>query len=428
MSLRSLARRLRDLLLPGGSSPTADETTRTRPLPPVVAVAERARNVLPLGSRPMRVVYDEAVVHESVSLKSRFLGRTARLVFKPLLRLAPLNDRTLPTLRSLDRLSARGPRSRYVEPVSFELGGVHVESMTHRYGPESEMTVLYLHGGGFFSCGIETHRRICERLALYTGATVISVEYVQLPEGSVADSVNDAITAYEALVEMSDRPDKIVVAGDSAGGYLTMKIAELAHRRGLPAPAALLTFSPLLSLDPDRIDKEGVARVSRVRDAYLPIGRVALIRKRWVPEGAVIEGEVSPLDAVDHISSPAFFVAVEDEMLRPEVEAMALMLSERGVEVETHLWRGQVHAFPVLADTLPESRQALRLAADFARRAVGEASATEHEADPTQHDDPQHEETISGEVVDERSAPQDDDVLDGELVGGGRRRWFFQPG
>jgi triacylglycerol lipase len=427
MSVRSILRRLRDLLPGGGPADSEDAPVRAH-RPTVAVVGERARHVLPLRHRPMRVVYDEAVVHETVSLKSRVIGRATRIVFKPLLRLAPLNDRTLTTLRSLDKLSARGPRSRFVEPVAFELGGVHVESMTHRYGPSSEMTVLYLHGGGFFSCGIETHRRICERLALYSGATVISVEYVQLPEGSVADSVDDAIRAYEALVEMSDRPDKIVVAGDSAGGYLTMKIAELADRRGLPAPAALLTFSPLLSLDPDRVDKDGVKRVARVRDAYLPVGRVALIRRRWVPEGSVIEGEVSPLDAVDHIGSPTFFVAVEDEMLRPEVEAMALLLAERGVTVETHLWRGQVHAFPVLADTLPESRQALRLAADFARRAVGEEPSSGPSADPDRHEDPTHEQPVVGEVVEESAARPDDDVVDGELVGGGRRRWFFQPG
>lgn len=416
MSVGSVLRRLRGLV--PGLSPAPRE--------PEAEPTHHVRVSLPLRRRPMQVVYEDAVVHETVSVRSRVLGRVTRLVFKPVLRLAPLNDRTLATLRSLDKLSARGPRSRFVEPVAFELGGVHVESMTHRYGPQSEMTVLYLHGGGFFSCGIETHRRICERLALYTGATVISVEYVQLPDGSVADSVQDAITAYAALVEMTDQPEKIVVAGDSAGGYLTMKIAELAARRGLPAPAALLTFSPLLSLDPDRVDKQGVKRVARVRDAYLPVRRVRLIRPRWLPQGTVIEGEDSPLDAADLITSPTFFVAVEDEMLRPEVEAMALLLAENGVEVETHLWRGQVHAFPVLADTIPEARQALRLAADFARRAVGEAPSPT--AEPQAHEDPQHEEPITGELVDEPAGPAADEVVDGELVGGGRRRWFFQPG
>lgn len=421
---------------PAASDPAVGAVEDGAPAVPPTASGSRAprgRIHVPVRRGPMQVVYEHAVVHETYSIKSRVLGRTTRLLFKPLLHAAPLNDRTLMTLRSIDKWSARGPRSRYVEPVQFELGGVRVESMTHRHGPSSDMTILYLHGGGFFSCGIETHRRICERLALYTGATVISVEYVQLPEGSVADSVRDAIDAYAALVDMSAHPDKIVVAGDSAGGFLTAKIAELATRRGLPVPAALLLFSPLLSLDPD-VDK-GVQRVSRMSDAYLPMRKVAKVRRRWLPDGAVIEGCESPLEAaqLELIHSPAFMVAVEDEILRPEVEEMALRLSACDVPVETHLWRGQVHAFPVMADVIPEARQALRLAADFARRAVGETAVAAEG-----HDDPQHEEPIVGEVVDDApgsdapgsddTAARDADVVDGELVGGGRKRWFFQPG
>jgi acetyl esterase/lipase len=380
----------------------------------------RIRIVRP-GRSPMRVVFEQAVVHEKFSFRSRLLQRGARLVLKPLLSWAPLNDTTIRTLRSIDRWSAKRPRSRYVQPVQFELGGVRVESMTHRYGPSSDMTVLYLHGGAFVSCGIETHRRACERLALYTGATVISVDYVQLPEGSVADSVQDAIAAYEALLDMVEHPDKIVVAGDSAGGYLTMKIAELATRRGLTPPAALLTFSPLLSLDFEREDK-AIVKVSRIRDAYIPSRRISLIRTRWLPEGISIEGYASPLLATSYISSPAFFVAAEDEALRPEVEAMALQLADRGVEVETHLWRGQVHAFPVLADTLPESRESLKLAADFARRAVGELE-TEPAVDPDSHEEP-----LVGEIVPDDSQPAEtEEIIDVELEGEvGRKRWFFQ--
>jgi acetyl esterase/lipase len=403
--VRDVARRLSPgLLLP------------TKPARPRLS---RLRIVRP-GNRPMRVVFEQAVVHEKYSLRARVLQRGARLFVKPLMALVPLNDRTLRALRRIDRLSARGPRSRYVEPHVFELGGIRVESMTHRYGPSSDMTVLYLHGGAFISCGIETHRRACERLALYTGGQVVSVDYVQLPEGSVADSVQDAIAAYEGLLEMVEHPDKIVVAGDSAGGYLTMKIAELATRRGLTPPAALLTFSPLLSLDPDR-DKD-IARVSRVRDAYLPMRRIALVRERWVPEGASIEGYASPLLASAYISSPAFFVAAEDEMLRPEVEAMALQLAERGVDVETHLWRGQVHAFPVMVDAIPESRQALKLAADFARIAVGELER-DLDVDPDSHEEP-----IVGEMVKDDAVPEGgEDIIDVELEGDtGKKRWFFQ--
>ena len=352
----------------------------------------RVRLTLP-GRGPMKVVFDQAVVHESYSFKARVLQRTVRIFFKPVLRYTPINERSIAAIQRFDAMSGRRKRSPHVDFEAYQLGGVRVESMKHRYGPDSEMTLLYLHGGGFFSGSIVTHRRICERLARKTGATVISVDYVQLPEGSIAESVQDAMRAYEALVESSEHPDKIVVAGDSAGGYLTMKVAELATRRGLPRPAALLGFSPLLSVDPDREDK-AVERIIRARDAYLPVQRIAHIRERWLPEeGAPIEGYASPLHATAYITSPTFFVAVEDEMLRPEVEAMALTLSARGVQVETHLWRKLVHAFPVLADVLPESDMALQLAADFARRAVGELDR------PMTEDPDSHEETMTGELV-----------------------------
>jgi len=382
------------------------------------------------GSAPMRVVFENAVVHEKFSLRARVIQRGARVLFKPFMHLVPLSDQTIRVLRAGERVSARGPRSRYVEQYRFELGGVTVEQMTHRYGPTSDMTVLYFHGGGFFAGGIESHRRICERLALYTGASVVSVQYVQLPEGNVADSVQDAISAYEALLDTVAVPDKIVVAGDSAGGYLTFKVAELAARRGLTPPAALLAFSPLLSLDPDRDDK-AIVKVTEFRDAYLPRHRIATIRERWLPEGATIEGYASPLLATHHINSPTFLVAAEDEILRPEAEAMALQLADRGLDVEIHLWRGMVHAFPVLADAMPESRQALMLAAEFARRAIGES--TETLIDPRSH-----EEVVVGELIGEDKEDGADDgagegaeIIDVELSGYGadsRRRWFFQAG
>jgi triacylglycerol lipase len=375
----------------------------------------------------MRVVYEDAVVHEKYSLRARALQTGARVLLRPLMYWMPLSDGTIRALRTADRVvMPRSPRSRFVHPVRFDLGGVPVESMSHRFGPTSDMTVLYLHGGGFFAGSIETHRRICERLALYTGGTVISVDYIQLPDGNVSDSVQDAITAYTALLDTVQHPEKIVVAGDSAGGYLTMKIAELATRRGLQPPAALLTFSPLLSLDPDS-ELKGIEAVTRARDAYLPKHRIATIRERWLPDGAVIEGYASPLHAAAYINSPTFFVAVEDELLRPEVEAMALQLAARDVEVDIHLWRGLVHAFPVVADALPESRKALQLAAEFARRAVGEAT------DEPTRDRFAHVEPVVGELIgDEPTDVDEPDVIDVELQAGlgaeSRKHWHFEAG
>jgi len=401
---------------------------------------ERTRVLLPRRRAPMRGVYEQAIMHDTYSVRARLVQRAARLFIQPVLRYAPINGRTIKAARVIERVLAKGPRSRYVAPIGYELGGVRVESMSHRFGPTSDMTILYLHGGGFMSGGIESHRRLCENLARFTGANVISVDYIQLPEGTVADSVQDVMRAYEGFLEISLDPDKIVVAGDSAGGYLAMKVAELATRRGLQAPAAILLFSPLLSLDPERNDK-AVERIDPVNDAYLPPKRLHKIRALWNPLGSTIEGFASPLHASAYINSPLFMTAVEDEMLRPEIEAMSLLVSARGVEVETHIWRKQVHAFPVLADILPEGKHALKLAANFARIAVGELErevaeepsgfapvegrllADEVWLDESVADSFVDGETLVGELVPPEPAAEEE-ILEGEFESGRRSGWF----
>jgi len=331
----------------------------------------RIHQRIPTRLGPMRGAHQETVFHQDYSLQARLVQRAARVFIQPIMRFAPLTPRTIRWMRRFELRAAKAPRSRFIESRRLLVGGIPEESMRHRHGRPSQATILYLHGGGFMFCGIETHRRICERLAKLTGAEVISVDYKQLPEGPVADSVNDAINAYEAILATCPDPTKVIVAGDSAGGYLAMKVAELASRRGIQRPVAVLGFSPLLSVDPDRPGK-GVERIDPVNDAYLPPSRMPRIRSQWLPIGARIEGRDSPLDAIEWIESPVFMTATEDEMLRPEVEEMARRLAERGQTVEVHLWRKQVHAFPVMADVLPESREALQLAADFIAAQVGE--------------------------------------------------------
>jgi len=323
----------------------------------------------------MRSVHAAATFHDQPTPRARIVGRGARLTVKPLLGLAPVDARTI---RRINRLAGRVAR-RGSDDVLVEvgpIGGVPGEVLAPAEGPTSGMTMLYLHGGGFFTGSTASYRGLLEAFVRATGGTVCSIDYRQLPEFGVAESVQDAISAYADVLERASDPTKVVVAGDSAGGYLTMKVAELAKRRGLQDPAALIGFSPLLSLYPDRQDKN-VLRVDKVSEAVLPVHRVAALRALWLPEGSVIEGFADPLHATGYITSPTHLVAVEDEFLRPEVEAFALLLDDKGVEVDVHLWRGQVHAFPLLAGRLPDADLAIELAAEFALHHVGEPPAVE---------------------------------------------------
>lgn len=340
----------------------------------------------------MRSVHTRATLHDQPSVRARLVDRSARLTVKPLLRLAPV---TAATFRRMQEWTARAarPASPDVHVVTDRIGGVPGEILTPSDGTTSAMTMLYLHGGGFFTGSIDTYRGLLEAMVRATGATVIAVDYRQLPDHDVATSVQDAIAAYIGVLERAVDPGKVVVAGDSAGGYLTMKVAELATRRGLQAPAALIGFSPLLSLDPERSDKD-VLRVVRPSEAVLPVARVEAMRRLWLPEDVSIEGFADPLHATAYIDSPVHLVAAEHEFLRPEVEAFALLLDDKGVEVDVHLWRGQLHAFPIMADLLGDAALAVQIAADFALEHVGEAPAVEVE------DPDATTEMLSGELVD----------------------------
>lgn len=339
----------------------------------------------------MRAVHTEAVLHESPSPRARVMSRGARMTVKPLLRLAPVSSTTFRRLQAVSHRLGR-PIAADILTEPGEIGGVPGEVMRPRDGVTSQITVFYLHGGGFMSGSVASYRGLLEAFVRATGGTLVAIDYRQLPDDNVAASVEDAIAAYVAVLDLAADPSKVVVAGDSAGGYLTMKVAELATRRGLRAPAALIAFSPLLSLDPERTDK-GVEQITKVREAYLPVKRVEAMRRFWLPDDAVIEGFADPLHATAYIHSPVHLVAVEDEFLRPEVEAFALLLHDKGVEVDLHLWRGQVHAFPILADVLDDAGLAVRIAADFALRHVGEPPAVEVD-DATATDT-----TITGELA-----------------------------
>ncbi|MET1133549.1 MAG: alpha/beta hydrolase fold domain-containing protein [Aeromicrobium sp.] len=341
--------------------------------------------------RPMRAVHTAAVLHDAPTPLARMIGRGARMTVKPLLRLAPVDERTMRRLQRFSEVVNRGA-SEDMKVELGDIGGVPGEVMTPGDGPTTGLHLLYLHGGGFFTGSVHSYRSMLEEIVRATGGTVYAIDYRQLPEAGIADSVQDAIAAYEDVLGRAPDPGKVVVAGDSAGGYLTMKVAELATRRGLPAPAALIAFSPLLSLEPDRQDKN-VMRVDKVREAVLPIARVAALRRLWLPEGDIIEGFADPLHASAYIHSPTHLVAVEDEFLRPEVEAFALLLDDKGVEVDVHLWRGQVHAFPIMAGHLPDADLAIELAAEFALKHIGEPPAVEVE------DVDAKPETLEGEMA-----------------------------
>ena len=302
------------------------------------------------------------------SKRSGAVHLAAKVVIRPTLKYYPLRGpaaRLMPLVDQSARLIPRGGGLVHHQIVGKTWRGELVEPID---GPTSNGAILYLHGGAFLMCGLNTHRRIVERLSRKTGMAVLSVEYRQLPDGRLADSLVDCEDAHRWLVRHGHPAHRIVLAGDSAGGHLAFATALRLRDAGLPRPAAIIGLSPWLDFDHTAKWRHHNVR----RDAYIPARRLRRVARLVV--GGTPQPHHSPVNADLAGLPPSLIMCGESEILRVDAELMTERLEQAGVPCALSIWEGQVHAFPVLSDLSPQSREAVAIIVDFVRDAVAASS------------------------------------------------------
>lgn len=303
--------------------------------------------------------------YRSPSPESRFLYWGARATLRHVYRAWPLTESGIRGLAAVERGFARLPQAPGVHVEPGELGGIPVTSMTPTRGnthAADDLAVLYLHGGAFVFCGPDTHRRLCASLATGLGSPVHAVRYRKLPEVGVGTVVEEAYAAYRALSEQLPAGHRIVVAGDSAGGFLAAKICELAALDGLRRPAAMVGYSPLFDLDGEIRDGRWLHR-----DAYQPASTVQRAQRLWALDPDRLRGARSMLEVDPAVFPPTLITLAAGELVEQAALALTEHLHSAGESVETHRWHTTVHAFPVLSGLFPESRRARAITIDFVR-------------------------------------------------------------
>ena len=143
------------------------------------------------------------------------------------------------------------------------------------YAPlNAQGTVLYLHGGGYVAGSPESHRAITSHLAKFANARVVVPDYRLAPEHACPAAIEDAVAVYDALLAEGVDPANLVIAGDSAGGGLTLATLQALKSTGKPLPAATLLLSPWVDLtlselfDTDRDIMLSPAWLSSAAQAY----------------------------------------------------------------------------------------------------------------------------------------------------------------
>lgn len=198
---------------------------------------------------------------------------------------------------------------------------------------------------------------------------MLNVGYRKMPSHGIADAIDDAISGLRWLQELGYDGDRIVVAGDSAGGYLALMTALSAIRDDLAKPAGIAAISPFTDADPTP-----KLQHRNARKCSMFTGGALSMFARYLGD------VVSPVDADLSDLPPVAIHASSDELLLPDAELMANRLAANGIRCDLHLWDGQIHDFPLAADILPEGRRALRYVGQFIKEVTDAQTASEQRA------------------------------------------------
>ncbi len=232
--------------------------------------------------------------------------------------------------------------------------------------------VLYFHGGAFLTCGANSHGRLVETLSSFADAPVLVVNYRLLPKHSVGMALDDCYDGYQWLRLRGYEPDQIVLAGDSAGGYLALSLAQRLQEIG-EEPAALVAISPLLQLAKDCKQahpniKTDAMFPSKAFDALVALVANAAAKRK-------VDGKPEQIyEPLEHIKPglPRTLIHVSgSEVLLHDAQLAATRLAAVGVPAEVRVWPGQVHDFQLAAPLVPEAVRSLRQIGEYIREATG---------------------------------------------------------
>lgn len=218
--------------------------------------------------------------------------------------------------------------------------------------------MVYLHGGGFVVCNLDSHDACCRRLANGAGVIVVSVGYRLAPEHPFPAALDDAFAATRWVAahggELGGDPQRLVVAGDSAGGNLATVVCMLARDRGGPAIASQLLIYPV-------VDQRRKPSAAQQRSAA---GVLTLEHMRWFTAqylglgGDPADVRVSPILADLGGLPPAHIVTGELDPHRDDNDEYGRRLRAAGVAATVEVYPGMFHGFFNLADDIPAAEQA----------------------------------------------------------------------
>ena len=250
--------------------------------------------------------------------------------------------------------------------IDVDIEGMAAEGLAPVNADDSR-TILYLHGGGYCIGSPRSHRPTVARLAAEAGCTALVPDYRMGPEDPFPAAVEDGVKAWRHLLEAGLDPGRMVIAGDSAGGGLTLATALAARDAGLPQPAGLFCISPWANLAQQGPSYHQLAAL----DPMITVQGLDEFAAAYLAGADPAQPLASPALADFTGIAPILIHVGGAEVLLSDSITVAERAGLAGVDVRLEIWPEMIHVWHAWSGQLTAARRAIASAGVWVREKTG---------------------------------------------------------
>lgn len=287
-----------------------------------------------------------------------------RYIFRTISKYLSSRIDAIPSIPNLRAYMAGGSGQRRLprglSANTIDADGLLLEWIIPSKSP-AQPVILYLHGGGWTLGWYNGHRRMTAYICQAAGCRALAVDYRLAPESPFPCALDDCVKAYRWLLQSGVAPNQIVIAGDSAGGNLTLATLMSLRAAGDPLPAAAVCISPLTDLA-----FTGDSFNSR-KDALLSARFAQTMARHYAgsldPRLPLISPHYGDLSGLP----PMLIHVGGDEILLSDAVRLAEHARAAAVDVRLVIWPGMWHVWHTFVPYLPQAQQAVNAIGAFVR-------------------------------------------------------------
>ena len=249
-------------------------------------------------------------------------------------------------------------------------GTIHARVYTPRGNDSSYPVIVYFHGGGWVIADLDVYDGSARALAENVGAVVVSVHYRQGPEHKFPTAHNDAFAAYQWVLKnaqsLKANPQRIALAGESAGGNLACNVSIMARDKKIQMPVHQLLVYPVANND---MNSASYQKYGTAKPLTKPL--IEWMVKHYLPNAeASADSRIALVKANLNGLPPTTIVAAEIDLLQTEGKLLEDKLKAAGVAVDYKLYEGVTHEFFGMATVVPDAKDAQAFAAGKLKSAL----------------------------------------------------------